>query len=226
MVCVRTHFPIPYCLADASAVTALAFIVVPFSLSTSAFGMNIQELNQSGRSLQVFLVSTAVVFGSLLVLWIAASTVFTAHSNFQRRTELLEADLDQIRRERQKIGRARYARERQKLGGARYGRERAGTSWYELLRTSARRHLNLGSISKGRFDPQAFKNVMLYGEPGYTYNGQWIQEAVYFLGLKRVPEDEDYTSVWQSRRDYSRAVPEVTQIQLQDAMADVVHDIL
>ena len=46
------------------SVTILAFVYVPLNLATSIFGMNLQQLNQSGRSIWSFLV-TAIV--SLLV---------------------------------------------------------------------------------------------------------------------------------------------------------------
>ena len=38
----------------------LAFIYVPLNLATSIFGMNIQQLNQSGKSLRVFLATASV----------------------------------------------------------------------------------------------------------------------------------------------------------------------
>ena len=42
------------------AVTVLAFIYVPLNLATSIFGMNLSELNGSGKSLVVF-IATAVI---------------------------------------------------------------------------------------------------------------------------------------------------------------------
>ena len=42
------------------AVTVLAFVYVPLNLATSIFGMNLSELNGSGKKLWVFL-ATAVI---------------------------------------------------------------------------------------------------------------------------------------------------------------------
>lgn len=47
------------------SVTILAFIFVPLSLATSIFGMNLQELNESGQPTWVFLATAG------LILWIA-----------------------------------------------------------------------------------------------------------------------------------------------------------
>ncbi len=46
------------------SVTILAFVYVPINLATSIFGMNLQELNQSGQTIGSFLVTALV---SLLV---------------------------------------------------------------------------------------------------------------------------------------------------------------
>lgn len=43
-----------------AAVTILAFVYVPLNMATSIFGMNIQELNQSGHKVWMF-VLTAVL---------------------------------------------------------------------------------------------------------------------------------------------------------------------
>ena len=43
-----------------AAVTILAFLYVPLNMATSIFGMNIQELNQSGHKVWMF-VLTAVL---------------------------------------------------------------------------------------------------------------------------------------------------------------------
>lgn len=50
------------CLADfhITIVTILAFVYVPLNLASSIYGMNIQQLNGSGQSVWVFVV-TAVV---------------------------------------------------------------------------------------------------------------------------------------------------------------------
>lgn len=52
-----------------NVVTVLAIFFVPISLSTSIFGMNINELNQSGQSLWVFIVSTLVILAATMMIW-------------------------------------------------------------------------------------------------------------------------------------------------------------
>lgn len=43
------------------AVTVLAFVYVPLNLATSIFGMNLQELNQNGQQLWVFMTTAVTV---------------------------------------------------------------------------------------------------------------------------------------------------------------------
>ncbi|KAI0973497.1 hypothetical protein F4678DRAFT_28556 [Xylaria arbuscula] len=50
-------------------ITVLAIFFVPISLSTSVFGMNINELNQNGQSLWVFIVTTVVIVAATLTVW-------------------------------------------------------------------------------------------------------------------------------------------------------------
>ncbi|KAI0892570.1 hypothetical protein F4806DRAFT_235606 [Annulohypoxylon nitens] len=50
-------------------VTVLAIFFVPISLSTSIFGMNINELNESGQSIWVFIVSTVMIVGATMMIW-------------------------------------------------------------------------------------------------------------------------------------------------------------
>jgi hypothetical protein len=42
-------------------VTVLAFIFVPISLASSIFGMNVQQINQTGCSLWVFVITSIVL---------------------------------------------------------------------------------------------------------------------------------------------------------------------
>ncbi|KAI1114574.1 hypothetical protein F5Y14DRAFT_413780 [Nemania sp. NC0429] len=50
-------------------ITVLAIFFVPVSLSTSVFGMNIHELNDSGQSLWVFILTTIVVVVATMTIW-------------------------------------------------------------------------------------------------------------------------------------------------------------
>ncbi|KAI0394054.1 hypothetical protein F5Y17DRAFT_279241 [Xylariaceae sp. FL0594] len=50
-------------------VAILAIFFVPISLSTSIFGMNIAELNQSGQSIWVFILTTVLVVSATMVIW-------------------------------------------------------------------------------------------------------------------------------------------------------------
>lgn len=49
--------------------TILAFVFVPISLSTSIFGMNVQEINSSGHDVWIFVVTTIVLVGLALAAW-------------------------------------------------------------------------------------------------------------------------------------------------------------
>lgn len=50
--------------------TILAFIFVPLSLSTSVFGMNIQQIDQSGPSWWVVIITAAVITAVALIGWV------------------------------------------------------------------------------------------------------------------------------------------------------------
>lgn len=51
------------------AVTVLAFFFIPSSLSSSIFGINIEELNATGPRIWVFIVTTCVVFAASAIVW-------------------------------------------------------------------------------------------------------------------------------------------------------------
>ena len=74
------------------SVTILAFIYVPLNLSTSIFGMNIQQLNHNGQSLWVFFV-TAVV--DLLVTcgsWFCSNSAYKAMAWYKERATISSPD--------------------------------------------------------------------------------------------------------------------------------------
>ncbi|OTA98350.1 hypothetical protein M426DRAFT_28523 [Hypoxylon sp. CI-4A] len=50
-------------------ITVLAIFFVPISLGTSIFGMNIDELNQSGQSIWVFILTTALIVAATMTIW-------------------------------------------------------------------------------------------------------------------------------------------------------------
>lgn len=52
-----------------TSVTLLAFIFVPLSLSTSIFGMNVQELNSTGQPIWVFLVTATAILMAAFWIW-------------------------------------------------------------------------------------------------------------------------------------------------------------
>ena len=55
--------------ANSNVVTVLAFIYVPLNLATSIFGMNIYQLNESGQSFWVFLITTLVMMLVTVSAW-------------------------------------------------------------------------------------------------------------------------------------------------------------
>ncbi|KAJ3572651.1 hypothetical protein NPX13_g4979 [Xylaria arbuscula] len=50
-------------------VTVLAIFFVPISLSTSVFDMNIDELNENGQSLWVFVLTTVFIVAATMTIW-------------------------------------------------------------------------------------------------------------------------------------------------------------
>ena len=55
--------------AYSNVVTVLAFIYVPLNLATSIFGMNIYQLNESGQSFWVFLITALVAMLVTVSAW-------------------------------------------------------------------------------------------------------------------------------------------------------------
>ena len=55
--------------ANASIVTILAFVYVPLNLATSVFGMNLQQLNGSGKSMKAFLLTAIVALVITVTVW-------------------------------------------------------------------------------------------------------------------------------------------------------------
>ena len=64
-------------------VTILAFIYVPLNLATSIFGMNIQQLNESGKSLWVFLLTALVTLAVTGCLWLLIE-LLNGYQNWKR----------------------------------------------------------------------------------------------------------------------------------------------
>ena len=56
-------------------VTILAFIYVPLNLATSIFGMNLQQLNQNGQRLWVFVVTAVLALAVTAILWLCFEQV-------------------------------------------------------------------------------------------------------------------------------------------------------
>ena len=61
--------------SNSNVVTVLAFIYVPLNLATSIFGMNIHQLNQSGQSFWVFLITALVAMLVTVSAWYSTAQV-------------------------------------------------------------------------------------------------------------------------------------------------------
>lgn len=59
-------------------VTVLAFVYVPLNLATSIFGMNIQQLNQSGQNIWVFFVTAVVALVVTGGSWACSNSAYKA----------------------------------------------------------------------------------------------------------------------------------------------------
>ena len=58
-----------------SIVTLLAFIFIPTSLASSVFGMNVQEINNTGKSIWNFIVTAILITGAAITAWLLSSRV-------------------------------------------------------------------------------------------------------------------------------------------------------
>lgn len=55
--------------ADEISVTVLAFVYVPLNLATSIFGMNLQQLNNNGQQIWVFIITAVAAILVTAGLW-------------------------------------------------------------------------------------------------------------------------------------------------------------
>ena len=181
-------------------VTFLAFIFVPFSLATSVFGMNIQELNQEGQGIRAFIVTGVIIFVIFLLLYAVATAVNVAHINYKERSLLLGSELHKI-----KVQASFGLYERKHKGLTVKWRP----SWYLAL---ARRGLSLAFISKGRFDPKGYEYAHRDWDIRDPSEAEFKQplpdrywsEVKYFLGFHRLPREEDYETLWKMRDNADR----------------------
>ncbi|KAL9087552.1 MAG: hypothetical protein Q9159_003568 [Coniocarpon cinnabarinum] len=184
--------------------TFLAFIFVPFSLSTSVFGMNLQELNNNGRSIGAFIATGLILFVAFIFLYAFATAFNIARNNFKERSRLLYRDIRKTEANSQGSGFRRLQHTKLQWN---FGR------WKAMIR----RGLLLAIVSRGRFDPKGYQH---YHELWNTLEGQeekqvkqpiperHRKELKYFLGLHRLPYDEDYDSLWKQQQQYPSHPPQ------------------
>ena len=148
--------------------------------------MNIQELNQSGTSLANFITTAFTLFAGAVVIWFLTTTIAQAQANNkQRRT----------------FTRNMYP-----------GTDRAWKRmWYDLYKHPQRikllfgKGVLLGILSKGCFDLEGFiyaRDALSEGEASTLTSwakGGFSYELKSFLGLERLPEEENYETVFKAR---------------------------
>ena len=64
-----------YRLTHRFTVTILAFIYAPLNTATSIYGMNIQQINSSGHSIGVFIMTAVVVLLTTAVSWLTMEEI-------------------------------------------------------------------------------------------------------------------------------------------------------
>ena len=172
--------------------------------------MNLQELNQSGKKLWVFLMTGFILFISAFAAWAVAASVKKARANFAQRRGLLDEAL------------------RTRLHSLRYGR--FGTWKYfigrpRLLNTAVRKGLLLGILTGGLYDP---KGILYFRAlvkrrakivPSSWAPGRFKQEMKYFLGVNRLPEDESYEQVWRLRGESTSEVCLVLEVEKEQIIS-------
>ena len=70
--------------AKLEAVTILAFVYIPLNLATSIFGMNLQQLNQNGQNLWVFVTTGVIALFITGVSWLCVE-VITSYKGWPRK---------------------------------------------------------------------------------------------------------------------------------------------
>ena len=65
--------------------TLLAFVFLPVSLVASIFGMNIQQINESGHDIRAFVATSFVMLLSTLLLWVACYSYISVRRKIAQR---------------------------------------------------------------------------------------------------------------------------------------------
>ena len=61
----------------------LAFFFIPVSLATSIYGMNIQQINQTGHDMWVFVVTAITLLAVALLAWALSFLINSAWTNWR-----------------------------------------------------------------------------------------------------------------------------------------------
>lgn len=157
----------------------------------TSFGMNLQELNNNGQSLKVFLLTGFFLFLGALLGWVVMTTINRAYSNFKQRTSLLKRKKPQFDRDWMKTWKLCIIRPKRGL-----------TALFQ-------RGVALGLLTGGRYDPQGYVyayNLLVDGEDSMSLDtwtlGRFSLEIQYLLGVRRIPTDEEYHTMWNTREKY------------------------
>ena len=77
-------------------VTLLAFVFLPISLAGTIFGMNVQQINESGHDIKVFITTSLVLSVSTMILWAMAYAFMSIRRAATQ--EFLESNKDPFNR--------------------------------------------------------------------------------------------------------------------------------
>ena len=178
--------------ANTVPVTILAFVFVPWSLATSIYGMNLQELNESGKSIWAFIITGILLFLAACAAYVGAIMFRTAKDNFQHRRNKVDRHLDNYLLLKRPLIWSRVCKNPR--------------TWTTLFS----KQLMMGLLTGGRYDPKGLLYVshLLKKQIDPRYRdidpkaweeGCFNRELTFLLGAKKLPEDEEYESIWRLR---------------------------
>ena len=153
--------------------------------------MNLQELNQSGKSLGTFLMTGFLLFIATFTAWGIATNMKRAQANFARRCEMLDGALSS-----------------QLYLQSTFEVQKVVIRKPILIMTALKKGLLTALLTGGRYDPKGmmYLNRLSQGDSYFLKSlarswapGRFKQEIKYLLGINRLPKSEKYEHVWRIR---------------------------
>lgn len=81
-------------------VTILAFIFLPTNLTASVFGMNVQEINNTGKSIRIFIVTAILLISVAVTAWFLTNLARAIWHSEDHESPFIQDSIKRSRKER------------------------------------------------------------------------------------------------------------------------------